>query len=38
MKIVNFKGGLGNQIFFYLMCLYLKEFMPKNKIHELLTG
>ena len=33
MKIVNFKGGLGNQIFFYLMCLYLKESCPKNKIY-----
>ena len=33
MRIVNFKGGLGNQIFQYIMCLYLKEKYPKEKIY-----
>lgn len=32
MKIVNFKGGLGNQVFQYLMCLYLKEKHPNERI------
>lgn len=33
MKIVNFKSGLGNQVFYYLLCLYLKEKHPKEEIY-----
>lgn len=33
MKIVNFKSGLGNQVFYYLLCLYLKEKHPKENIY-----
>lgn len=32
MKIVNFKGGLGNQISIYLFCLYLKRHCPNERI------
>ncbi len=33
MRIVNFKSGLGNQIFYYLLCLYLQEKHPKERIY-----
>lgn len=33
MKIVNFQSGLGNQIFFYLMALYLQQKFPKEKVY-----
>lgn len=33
MRIVNFKSGLGNQIFYYLFCLYLQERHPQEKIY-----
>lgn len=33
MKIVHFSSGLGNQIFFYLFCLYLQKKYPKEKIY-----
>lgn len=33
MKIINFKSGLGNQLFFYLMSQYLKEKYPNEHIY-----
>lgn len=33
MKIVNFHGGLGNQIFTYLFCQYLKRNYPKEHVY-----
>lgn len=33
MKIVSFHSGLGNQIFFYLYTLYLKNKFPYQKIY-----
>ena len=33
MKIINFKSGLGNQIYYYLFYLYLKEKHPKDRIY-----
>lgn len=33
MKIVGFHSGLGNQVFFYLYALYLKDKFPKEKIY-----
>ena len=33
MKIINFKSGLGNQIFYYLMVLFLREKYPHEKIY-----
>lgn len=33
MKIVTFQSGLGNQVFFYLFYLYLKENCPDEKIY-----
>lgn len=33
MRIVNFKGGLGNQIFEYVFSLYLQRMYPKEHIY-----
>lgn len=33
MKIINFKSGLGNQIFYYLFYQYLKEKYPHESIY-----
>lgn len=33
MKIVSFQSGLGNQVFFYLFYLYLKEKCPNEEIY-----
>ena len=33
MKIVSFHSGLGNQIYFYLYALYLKQKFPQQKIY-----
>ncbi len=33
MKIVNYKSGLGNQVFYYLLCLYLQDKHPKERIY-----
>lgn len=33
MKIINFKSGLGNQIYYYLFYLYLKDKYPLEKIY-----
>ena len=33
MKIVNFKSGLGNQFFYYLMYLYLQQRFPNEKVY-----
>lgn len=33
MKIINFKGGLGNQMFIYLFYLYIKKHYPKEHIY-----
>lgn len=33
MKIVSFKSGLGNQVFYYLMTQYLKEKCPGHTVY-----
>ena len=33
MKIVNFRSGLGNQVFYYLFYLYLIEKHPRHRIY-----
>lgn len=33
MKIVNYKSGLGNQLFYYLFTLYLEEEFPNETIY-----
>jgi len=33
MKIVNFKSGLGNQVFYYLMAKYLEQLFPNQKVY-----
>ena len=33
MKIVHFSSGLGNQVFFYLFCEYLKNKYPNKKVY-----
>lgn len=33
MKIVNYKSGLGNQLFYYLFTQYLKEMFPNERIY-----
>ena len=33
MKIVNFQGGLGNQMFIYAFSQYLSRQYPRQKIY-----
>lgn len=33
MKIVNYKSGLGNQVFYYLLGLYLQDRCPNERIY-----
>ena len=33
MKIINYKSGLGNQIYFYLFGKYLEQKYPGQKVY-----